>query len=153
MVLLPAMICGMAFLHRDKDSATTGADFSASAQRPLDGRTIIRQIHNSGRKKHRIVRRSWPQQFDRILRGDRAWRAILVCTFHQMISSCPVAVAIEQCADDAAIQDFIKSFVFFLWSPLRDDFAILQETSNMQPVRICRTATPADVVRSVFFLK
>ena len=143
----------MTFLHRDKDSATNGADFSPGAQCSLDGRTIIRQIHNVGGKKYGIVRRSWPQQFDRIFRSDRAWRPILVCTFHQMISRCPVAVAIEQCADDAAIQDSIKGFVFFLWSPLSDDFAVLQETSNMQSVRVRRAATPADIVRSIFFLK
>jgi hypothetical protein len=143
----------MTFLHRDEKPATNGADFSASAQRPLDGRAIIRQIDNSGRKKHPIVRRSWPQQFDRIFSSDRARRPILVCTFHQMISSCPVAVTIEQCADDAAIQDSIKSFVFFLWSPLSDDFAVLQETSNMQSVRVRGAATPAHVVWSVFFLK
>ena len=143
----------MAFLHRDKNSATNGADFSAGAQCPLDGRAIIRQIHNSGRKKHRIVRRSWSQQFDRIFRSDRAWRAILVCTFHQMISRCPVAVAIEQRADDAAIQNAIKSLVLLLRFPLSDDFAILRETLNMQAVRIRRPTTPADIVRSVFFLK
>ena len=143
----------MPFCDRDENAATSGANLSLGAQCSLDGRTIIRQVHNVGGKKYGIVRRSWPQQFDRILRGDRARRAIFVCTFHQMISRCPVAVAIEQCADDAAIQDSIKSFVFFLWSPLSDDFPVLQKTSNMQPVTICRAATPADVVRSVFFLK
>src|SRR5439155_26841246 len=150
---LPSMISGMPFFDRDKDSATNGADFSPGAQCSLDGRTIIRQVHNVGGKKYRIVRRSGPQQFDRILRGDRAWRPILVCTFHQMISRCPVAVAIEQCADDAAIQDFLKSFVFFLRFPLGDDFAVLREASNMQSVRVRGAATPADIVRSIFFLK
>ena len=150
---LPAMEGGMTFFHGDKSSATSGANFSAGAQCAFDGRAIIRQIHNSGRKKHRIVRRSWPQQFDRIFRGDGARRAVLVCTFHQMICRGPVAVAIEQCPDDAAIQNSIERFVFLLRFPLSDDFAVLRETSNVQPVRIRRAATPAGIVRSVFFLK
>ena len=150
---LPAMICGMTFFHRDKNSATNGADFSAGAQCAFDGRAIIRQIHNSGRKKHRIVRRSWPQQFDRIFRGDGAWRAVLVCAFHQMISRGPVAMAIKQCPDNAAIQNSIERFVFLLRFPLSDDFAVLRETSNVQPVRIRRAATPADIVGRIFFLK
>src|SRR5437764_15367617 len=70
-----------------------------------------------------------------------------------MISCGPVAVAIEQRPDDAAIQDSIKSFVFLLRFPFGDDLAILRETSNVQPARIRRATTPANIVRSVFFLK
>ena len=143
----------MSFLHRDKNSATRGADFSAGAQCPLDGRAIIRQIHNSGGKENRVARRSWPQQFDRIFRSDRAWRAILVCPFHQMISRCPVAMTVEQSADHAAIQSSRKGFILFLRFPLSDDFAVLWETSNMQPIRVRRTATKTHIVWRILFLK
>ncbi len=152
-MLSPAMIRGMSLFDRDKNSATRGANFSAGAQRPLDGRAIIRQIDNPGGQKDRIARRRWSQQFDGVLRGDGAWRAILFCVLHQMIGCRPIAMTIEQRADDAAIQNPIKSFVFFLWFPFSNDFAVFRETSDMQSMRVRRSATPARVVRSKFFLK
>ena len=93
----------MAFFHRDKNSAARGANFSAGAQCSLDGRAVIRQIDNSGGQKDRIARRSWSEQFDGVFRGHGAWRAILFCALHQMIGCRPVAMTIEQRADDAAI--------------------------------------------------
>jgi hypothetical protein len=50
---------------------------------------------------------------------------------HQMIGSRPIAMAIEQRADDAAVQYSPKSFVFFFWFPLCDNFAVLWETPDM----------------------
>jgi hypothetical protein len=50
---------------------------------------------------------------------------------HQMIGSRPIAMAIEQRADDAAIQDSLESFIFFLWFPLCDNFAVFRETPDM----------------------
>jgi hypothetical protein len=143
----------MTFLHRDKNSATNGASFSAGAQYPLDGRAIIRQLHNPGGKENRIVRRSWPQQFDRIFRSHRTGGAILVCSFHQIISRRPVAMTVEQNADDAAIQNSLKSFVLLLRSPLSDDFAVLRETLNVQPSRVRRAATKTHIVWRILFLK
>jgi len=40
-------------------------------------------------------------------------------------------MAIEQRADDAAIQNSLKRFVFFLWPPFRDDFAVFWKTPDM----------------------
>jgi hypothetical protein len=48
-----------------------------------------------------------------------------------MIGGRPIAMAIEQCADDAAIQNSIKRLVFFLWLPLCDDFAVVWKTPDM----------------------
>src|SRR5437879_2953816 len=70
-----------------------------------------------------------------------------------MISGRPIAMAIEQCADDAAIQNALKRFVFFLRLPLGDDFAVFWETPDMQSVRVGRTTAPAGIVQSVFFLE
>ena len=42
------MVRGMAFVHRDKHSATRGANFSCSTQRPLDRRAVIRDLDNLG---------------------------------------------------------------------------------------------------------
>jgi len=68
------MIRGMAFLHRDEDSPTRGANFSSSSQCSLDGRTVIRYLNNLGRQKHGVVRRCRSQQFDGVFRSDCARR-------------------------------------------------------------------------------
>src|SRR5438034_10359108 len=100
-----------------------------------------------------MARRGRPHQFDRVFHGDCARRAILLRALHQMISGCPVAMAIEQRADYAAIQHSIKSFVFLLRFPFCNDLAIFWEASNMQSFGIRWTTTPAVVVGCVVFLK
>jgi len=121
----------MAFFHCDKNSATRCANFSIRGECPLNGRVVIRQIDNFSGKKYRIIRRRWPEQFDCILRRDSARRVILFRMLHQMIGGRPIAMAIEQRADDAAIQDSLKCFVFFFRFPLCDNFAIFWETLDM----------------------
>ena len=73
--------------------------------------------------------------------------------FHQMISRRPIAVTVEQCADNAAVQRASKSFVFLVRLPLSDYFVILRIAPDVQPFWICRAATEAGTVGSVFFLK
>jgi len=64
---------------------------------------VVSQVDNFSGKKYRIICRRWPEQFDCILRRDSAWRVIFFRMLHQMIGSRPIAMAIEQRADDAAI--------------------------------------------------
>jgi len=125
------MIRGMTFFHRDKNSAASRANLPICGQCPFDGRAVVRQINNLRGEEHGIIRRCRPDQFDCVLRRDCAWRVILVCILHEMIGGSPIAMAIEQCADDAAIQNSLKRFVFFLWFPLRDDFAVFWKTPDM----------------------
>ncbi len=70
-----------------------------------------------------------------------------------MIGGRPIAMAIEQRADDAAIQYSGKSLILFLWFPFCYDFAVFRKTANMQTVRVRRPAAPAGIVRRVLFLK
>src|SRR5437868_8560948 len=72
---------------------------------------------------------------------------------HQMIGRRPVAMAVEQRPYDPAIQHAGERFVFRLRPPFRDDFTIYGKTADPQSVTIRRTATPACVFGSVFFLK
>ena len=81
-------------------------------------------------KKHRIFRQRWPKQFDCVLCRDSAWRVILFRMVHQMIGGRPMAMAIEQRADNTAMQNSLEGLVFFLWLPLRDDFAVFWETPD-----------------------
>ena len=128
---LPSVIRGMPLFHRDKNSAASRANFPICSQCPFDGRAVVRQINNLRGEEHEIIRRCWPDQFDCILRCDCAWRVIVVCILHEMIGGRPIAMAIEQCADDAAIQNSLERFVFFLRFPLRDHFAVFRKTPDM----------------------
>ena len=62
-------------------------------------------------------------------------------------------MAIEQRANNPAVQNSVKSFVFFLRFPFGDHFAIFRKTANMQAVWIRWTATEANVSRRIFFLE
>ena len=125
------MISGVALFNSDENSATRCANFSTCGECPFNGRAAISQVDNFSGKKHRIIRRRWPEQFDCILRRDSAGGVVLFRMLHQMIRGRPIAMAIEQRADDAAIQDSLKSFVFFFWFPLGDNLAVLWETPDM----------------------
>src|SRR5216684_974756 len=98
--LLPSVVRGMAFFHRDKNAATCGTDFSFGNQRSFNSRAVIRDIDSLGGEKNWIVRRCWPQQFDCVFRSDCARRAVIACAFHQMIRCRPITMAIEQRAND-----------------------------------------------------
>ena len=121
----------MTFRYCNENSPTRCTNFSARSQCPFYGRADVRQIDDLCGKKYRIVRRRRPEQFDCILRSHRARRVIVFRALHQMIGRRPIAMAIEQRADDAAIQDSLERFVFFLWLPFRDDFAVFLETPDM----------------------
>src|SRR6202011_4531889 len=75
------------------------------------------------------------------------------CLFHQMVSRGPIAMTVEQGADNSAIQYAGERFVFRLRFPFGDDFAVGGKTADPQTVRIRRTTTPACIFGSVFFLK
>ena len=143
----------MTFFHRDKNSATSRANLSTSAQRSLDRRAIVGKIDNLGAEMHEIVRRSRPEKLDRVFSCNRAGSRIGVRAFHQMIRASPVAMTIEQSADDSPAEYSRKRFVFLLRLPIRDDFITFDETADVQAIRIRWAATKACVVRRVFFLK
>ena len=73
--------------------------------------------------------------------------------FHQMIGRGPVAMAIEQRADDSAVQDSGKRLVFLLRLPFSNDLAVFDEAANMQTLAVRWTATEAGILGSVLFLK
>src|SRR5437773_11710225 len=72
---------------------------------------------------------------------------------HQVIGGRPIAMTVEQRADNAAIQDPGKRFVFLLWFPFCNDFAVLRKTANTQSFGIRRAAPPARIVWSIRFLQ
>jgi hypothetical protein len=144
---------GMTFLHGDKGAATSGANFSTGRQRAIDCGPIVGRLHNLCREENRRVCRRRTQQLDRIIRRHRARRSLFARFVHQMPSRRPIAVTIEQRADDSAIKDPGKCFVTRLWLPFCDDFLAAWKTPNPQPIRIRRTATPAGIGGGESFLQ
>src|SRR4051812_21297822 len=65
----------------------------------------------------------------------------------------PVAVAIEERADDPAVQNPRERLIFFLWHPLGHDFIAADETANVEAVGIRRAAAEAGVGRRAKFLE
>jgi len=147
------MVRGMAFLHCDKGAAAGRAYFPAAAQRAFNRRAISSRFDDFRAEVDRPVGRRRTEQFDRVIGSHGARNAVGAGLFHEVISRGPVAVAIEQCADDSAVQDAGKSFVLRLRLPFRHDRVALRKTANAQALRVGRPAAPAPIVRRVFFLE
>ena len=71
---------------------------------------------------------------------------------HQMISSGPVAVAIEQRADDAAAQDSRESFLPGFRLEGGNDIVTFREAANVQTLFVRRSTPKASIVGRVSFL-
>lgn len=154
------MMSGMTFFDRDENPPARGADFSIGGQRPFDCGAIVAYLDNFRREEDETAGRRWPEQLDRILGGDGARRMIFTRALHQMVRRSPVAMAIQQRADNAAIQYSVERFVFFLRLPLSNHFAacsrfieVLWKTADVQTIRVSRPTTPAGILRRVLFLK
>src|SRR5215813_3765549 len=70
-----------------------------------------------------------------------------------MISGGPVAVAIEQCTDDSAVQHAGKCFVLRFRFPIGNDLTVFDEAAHVQPFGVRRSATKTSIFRSVLLLK
>ncbi len=144
---------GMTFGHGDECPATSRAHFSASGQSSFDGRASLGGLDHFGRKMNRTIGRRRPQKLDRVISSNRARRTRLSPALHQMPGGSPIAMAIEQRADDPAVQNAGKRLIFFLRFPLGDHFIAARETADVQTFRIRRTATKAMILRRKLFLK
>ena len=144
---------GMTFFHSDKSAATSRANSSTGCQRAIDCRPIAGGFRDLRREENRRACRRRAQKLDRIIRRHRARRSLFARFVHQMPGRCPVAVTIEQCADDSAIQDSGKCFVTRFRLPFRDDFLATRKASNPQSIGIRGTAAPAGTGGGVSFLE
>src|SRR5690348_11477852 len=64
----------------------------------------------------------------------------------------PVAMTVEQRADDAAAQHAVESFVLFARLPLGHDLVAVRKAAHVQTLRIRRPTTEAREIRRVSFL-
>jgi len=147
------MKSGMAFFHCNENSAACRANFSTAAKSSFDRRAIIGRLDHTRGKMNVTVRRCRSQKLDVIFGGHRARNSVRLRPLHQMIGRGPIAVAIQQRANDSAIQNARKSLVFFLRRPIGDDFIAMGETHDVKPLGIRRSTPETCVLRRVMFLQ
>ena len=125
----------MTFLDRDESTAARRTGFSArrSGFPPHVARSSV-DSDNLGRKKIGPFESASAEQFDRVIRGNSAGRMVCARLVHEMLGRRPVAMAIEQRADDSAVQDAGKCFIFRLRYPLRTTSSPFDKTADAQPL-------------------
>ena len=64
----------------------------------------------------------------------------------------PVAVTVEQRADDAAAQHSVESFLILLWLEFGDDFLAIGEAAYVKSFRVGWPTAKARQIRRVCFL-
>src|SRR5436853_4543527 len=72
---------------------------------------------------------------------------------HQVVRRRPVAMAIEQCADNSAAQHPRECFLISFRIESRDDFIALRKAANVQTLFIRRPAAETGHLRRVDFLE
>lgn len=146
------MIGGMAGFHCDEGAATGCRDLVMCDQLAFNHGAISAGFNHARHQPHRLVRRRRPSQGNLVISGDCAGRMIGARALHQMISSGPVAMTVEQRADDAAAEHPGKCLLIRLGLKFRDYFVTLRKAANVQPLFVRRPATKARIVGRVGFL-
>ena len=142
----------MARFHCYKNSATSGANLIVRNQLAFNNCPIISRLNHARHEFCRPVRRSRTQQLDRILSRDCTRRLVRARLFHQMPRCRPVAVTIEQRADDSATQHPLKRFVLLARLPFSNNFIAIRKAADVQALRIRRPTSKTGEVRRVRFL-
>src|SRR5687767_12974620 len=100
--LSPAMISRVARFHCYKNAATSGGHLIVSNQLSFHHCTVALRFDNASYEFYWQVSRCRTLQFDCVFRSHRAGRMIHSRLPHQMPGGSPVAVTIEESAEDAA---------------------------------------------------
>src|SRR5919205_1006059 len=98
------MIRGMARFDGDERAATSGANFVVRDQLAFDDRFVATRLDHPRDKFHWTIARRRAQELDRILSRDGAGRLVGAALLHQVPRSRPVAMTIEERADNPAAQ-------------------------------------------------
>src|SRR5438445_724594 len=98
----PAVIRRVSRLHRDERPTERGADLAASPQLRLDDGPVVGYLDRPRDELDRTARRRRASEPHRELRRDRRRRRLRVGPPHEVISSRPVRVTVEEGPCDAA---------------------------------------------------
>jgi len=127
------------------------SDVHVGARILLDDGAIVGRFDDVRADAQRRHRRGTFQENVEI-RRDGARRRRTAAAFHQHDRGRPVAVTVEQRADDAAVEDVIERGVMRLRRPVANEFVPLAEAADAQAFVIGRPAAEAAVLRRVRFL-
>ena len=142
----------MAGLDRDEGAATRGADFVMRDQFAFDDRFVATRLDHTRDEFHWTIARRRAQELDRILSRDSAGRFVGSALLHQVPRSRPVAVTIEERADDPAAQHSLKRFILLTRLPLRDNLFAVGKTTDVQAFRVRRSTAETREIRGKCFL-
>ena len=142
----------MAGFDGDKSPATSGADFVMRDQLAFDDRFVVRRLDHARDEFHWTIARRRAQELDRILGRDCAGRFVGAAFLHQVPRCRPVAVTIEERANNPTAQHSLKRFVLLTRLPLSDNLFAICKTPNVQTLRIRRSAAETREIRGICFL-
>ncbi len=150
---LPAVKCRMTFLDRHECTTARRADLATRSECSVDRCAVAVQIRKTRAQVHRPVCRCRTQELNRVIRGDGAGRAAFARLVHQVPRRRPVAVTIEERADNAAVQDAGERFILQLRLPFGDDVISARKTPHSHAVWICWAATETCILWRVTLLQ
>ena len=142
----------MAGFDGDESAATSGADFVMRDKLAFDDRLDVSRLDYTRDEFHGTIARRRAQELDRILSRDGAGRFVRAALLHQMPRSRPVAVTIEERADNAAAQHPFKCFVLLTRLPLSDNLFAIRKTADVQTLRVRRSTAETREIRGVSLL-
>src|SRR6185369_534926 len=150
--LLPTVIRRMAGFDGNEGAATSGADFVMRDQLAFDDRFVATRLDHTRDEFHWSIARRRAQEFDGVLSRDGAGWLVSAALLHQMPCRRPVAVTIEERADDPAAQHPVECFILLARLPLSDNLFAICKTPNVQTLRIRWSTAETREIRGVSLL-
>ena len=130
------MVSRVARFYSYESAPTGGANFIVRDQFAFDHSAIFSRLDNPRSHSYRPIRWRRSLQRDRVVGGDCARRFVGAGFLHQVPGSGPVAMTIEQRADNAAAQHARKCLVLFARLPLSDNFIAVRKAADVQSLWI-----------------
>lgn len=121
----------MPLAHGHKNSATPRRHDSAGGDRTLNRGSAIAGVDHPSSQVQGGGNWRGLQHLDRVLRGHGARGDGVVGSLHQMRAAPPVAMAVQQCTDDSAVQHSGKRLVVRGGLKLSDQLPLLQKTFQL----------------------
>lgn len=115
----------------DEGAAASSAHFTMSNQFTFNDSAVLGRFYDARDEFYWVVGRRWPKKLNTVFGGYGAWRRTRASFVHQVPGPRPVAMAVEQSADNAAAQHSLKRFVFLAWLPFCDNLVTVWKAANV----------------------
>jgi hypothetical protein len=142
----------MSRLNSHKGSSTRGANFVVRDQFTFDDRAVFSRLDDARTHSYRLIGWRWALQRDRVVGCNGTRRFVRAGFLHQVPGGSPVAMTIEQRADDAAAQHAGERLILCARLPLGDNFITDREAADVQAFRIRGATTKTGKIRCESFL-